>query len=566
MSKYIIFFLLLSFNIYPQDKEKKIFLRALEVGNLNVLKSKFNSNNFDINMKDAQENSIIVSILKNKNYKNDLLIKTLSFFLNFLPSLKEYDENLDTPLLLLIKNNYISQKEKLNLMKIMIEKGADVMQKNIYGKNALLCSIENKNLDIVNYLLNFYDSDKDILQEKDIYGNDIFFYAVKSNNINIVNYIFLKFYTKQKNSNKNIIEYIKEKSNNVRKEIIIFLREYISDISFNEDNFKNDKISINTNFKKKEIDHSLVSAVMTEKNKWILIDINGKKIKDLGEYDFIGRFNNGIAIVKKGVKYGFLSQEKGLITKVQYDFVQNFSKNGVAVVSSPLLSTLINKEGKNIIPFKYDIIRDISEGVAPAYRDNNWYLISDEGKEIVKLVYSETKNMSSGLIPVANNKLWGYITPELIEIIPLVYQDAYPFSDDLALVKKNDKYGFIDKNNNMVIKNIYDSAFSFSDGRALVRKDKKYYFININGIRIGGYLEYEYIDDFKNGYSRVKKNNKWGFLNKRIKQAIPLEYDEVSTFSNGIAVVKKNGGSYFIDENNNIVLKEHYLDAGGFSK
>ena len=54
---------------------------------------------------------------------------------------------------------------------------------------------------------------------------------------------------------------------------------------------------------------------------------------------------------------------------------------------------------------------------------------------------------------------------------------------------------------------------------------------------------------FSEGLAAIKKNNKWGFIDKNGKLVIPLKYDDVDYFRpNGLCAVTIKGKSGFIDK------------------
>jgi hypothetical protein len=54
-------------------------------------------------------------------------------------------------------------------------------------------------------------------------------------------------------------------------------------------------------------------------------------------------------------------------------------------------------------------------------------------------------------------------------------------------------------------------------------------------------LEYDYVDDFAEGFARVNKDDKWGFLDTSFKEICELKYDYVDNFCEGFADVEKDG-------------------------
>jgi hypothetical protein len=61
-------------------------------------------------------------------------------------------------------------------------------------------------------------------------------------------------------------------------------------------------------------------------------------------------------------------------------------------------------------------------------------------------------------------------------------------------------------------------------------------------------IEYDDAESFSEGLARVKKNGKWGFIDKTGKVVIPFEYDWVYSFSEGLAEVEKNGEYFGINK------------------
>lgn len=52
-----------------------------------------------------------------------------------------------------------------------------------------------------------------------------------------------------------------------------------------------------------------------------------------------------------------------------------------------------------------------------------------------------------------------------------------------------------------------------------------------------------------NGFFNVRKNFKWGYLNKKGKEVTPLKYDCPADFKDGLAMVRHNREFFYVDEN-----------------
>jgi len=53
-------------------------------------------------------------------------------------------------------------------------------------------------------------------------------------------------------------------------------------------------------------------------------------------------------------------------------------------------------------------------------------------------------------------------------------------------------------------------------------------------------LEYDFVDDFYEGFARVEKDDKWGFINVSGEEICELKYDYVRSFKNGFARAEKD--------------------------
>ena len=53
--------------------------------------------------------------------------------------------------------------------------------------------------------------------------------------------------------------------------------------------------------------------------------------------------------------------------------------------------------------------------------------------------------------------------------------------------------------------------------------------------------KYDFVSDYTDGLAKVRKGDKWGFIDTNNTLIIPLIYDDASVFVGGKASVKLNG-------------------------
>ena len=66
------------------------------------------------------------------------------------------------------------------------------------------------------------------------------------------------------------------------------------------------------------------------------------------------------------------------------------------------------------------------------------------------------------------------------------------------------------------------------------------------------------------GLRRVKKDGKWGFIDKNGKVVIEPQYDFAEPFSEGLGKVKKDGKWGFIDKSGKVVIEPQFDDVECF--
>ena len=111
-------------------------------------------------------------------------------------------------------------------------------------------------------------------------------------------------------------------------------------------------------------------------------------------------------------------------------------------------------------------------------------------------------------------------------------------------LKKDGKYIIVDSANMNIISDVeYDGISSFSEGLTKIEKDNRYGFIDKKG-KLTVPIEYDDVEDFKGGMAAVKKDNKWGFINNNGNLVIPINYNYTRTFNNGVAWVSNNSNGW----------------------
>jgi hypothetical protein len=320
------------------------------------------------------------------------------------------------------------------------------------------------------------------------------------------------------------------------------------------------------------------------------------------EFDDVKEFSEGLALVKKNEKYGYVNTLGQLVTELGFDYVGMGFSEGLLKVSKNHKSGFIDKNGKIVIPFIDSgfIPDNFSNGLALIVKGGGfgkYGFIDKTGKEVIPCIYDYNyqyeieRDFDKGLARVKKNGKWGFIDITGKEVIPCIYdaiqmadtesplRSVY-FSEGLVKVKKNGKWGVIDLQGKEVIPFIYNRSHGyggddiyhdnycnhfFSEGLVAVNKNGKDGFIDKRGKVIIPFI-YDYVGGFFEGLSVVKKNEKYGFIDKRGKVIIPFIYDNAWNFSEGLVRVKKNEKYLLIDKRGKVIIPFIYDYIVGFSE
>jgi hypothetical protein len=109
----------------------------------------------------------------------------------------------------------------------------------------------------------------------------------------------------------------------------------------------------------------------------------------------------------------------------------------------------------------------------------------------------------------------------------------------------------------------FDEVSHFSEGLARVKKDDKYAYINTSGELVTQLFDKAWF--FSEGFSWVKKNDKYGYINTSGKLVTQIEFDYVRDFSAGFARVKKNGKYGYINTSGKLVIQIEFDEVTNFS-
>lgn len=336
----------------------------------------------------------------------------------------------------------------------------------------------------------------------------------------------------------------------------------------------------------KEAKYTYASDFFNGKSNIIIDSIPGLLFKD-GNEKMFPNFNatywykDDLGLATKDKKYGFINKNGDIIVPLKYEDAFPFYK-GYAAIKSNDKWNYINEQGQVLFSdsliFNYRPIIDdkavfmvsgnkvekrkrmhsedrTGSQVFVEYLNQikkqqlKEGLINTNGKIIIKPIYDEISGyFINGFMRVRNNGKAGIVNDTGKIVIPIEYDNVLDYKNGMFTAEKNNKWGIIDTENKIIIPFEYGRIRHFQNDLALITNKGTGYINKEKGIVIEPQNSFNLFGDFYNGLALVKKDNKYGYINKENKIIIPIIYDNALSFKNKKTIVLKDGICFFINQ------------------
>jgi hypothetical protein len=189
---------------------------------------------------------------------------------------------------------------------------------------------------------------------------------------------------------------------------------------------------------------------------------------------------------------------------------------------------------------------------------------------------SEKSHDYGKLFPVKIGDNWGFVDSSCNFHQELVYQFADEFYLGRAVVQKNNKFSFVDESGKALHPFVFLKVTHFSEDSLAFILDENNLIscIDWNFKTVFSLPGVEEIHNYKNGLAAVRKNGKYGFINKKGELIINNDFDAVGKYNeNCIAVGKYEELPdtnylrwYFIDKTGKKTIEKIFTDVHDFSE
>jgi hypothetical protein len=262
------------------------------------------------------------------------------------------------------------------------------------------------------------------------------------------------------------------------------------------------------------------------------------------KYESISTFSEGRAVVINTGGFKVINQWGKELTNKAYSFIGNY-QNGRAMFADTTedgsyLYGFLNKQGKEIIPLKYEMATNFSKSGKAVVKNPTgpFELINQNGKVLQTYHYANVGELSEGLMAYQpeNGGKFGYMNESGETVIQPAFTGAQSFKGSRAIVNMGEEYGFqyglIDKTGKFVFEPIYNDISILGEGRVALGKaivkdrpyeGSKYAIATVEGQILTDFKLYNVLN-YDQGYASANDGTNTFFIDKKgqIAKQLPI--------------------------------------------
>lgn len=323
------------------------------------------------------------------------------------------------------------------------------------------------------------------------------------------------------------------------------------------------------------------------------VDVTGHIILE-PTYKEIGRFNDGYAIVSKGVPYydergqekeysiyGVINSSFKVVIPCEFHSIKYEKEKGLFKTDVGYKTT----DGKYIADFngkiiyvdrKYKYCKEFHDDFAIAvlaYSDSDarYALINSKSEDILPPIFEGLELIVNGVYKFKLNGKYGLVDSKGNILLQNLYEGIGKFEDNLACVSIIDTfnnyklYGYIDSSGKEILPTVFEFIGKRHDKYSVIMSNGVWELFNVDNHNRTRIPKASYVGPLQNGLFKINiggdyleqgkvEGGSWGYINQNGEVVIEPIYEYAYNFSEGLAAVKQNGKYGFIDKDGNTIV------------
>ncbi len=273
-------------------------------------------------------------------------------------------------------------------------------------------------------------------------------------------------------------------------------------------------------------------------------------------------FVDGIQTTQEGDLFGFKRADGTVIVPNIYRYVDRFQGDYCRVYLGDRQCGLIDREGRTVVPCRYDGMEYPSEGRVLVASGGLYGFCDLRGNEVVEPQYIQAGSFSEGMAPVLVEIDSFYSACTMIDtngrfVFQPVFENIMPFHDGYAVARRYQRWGVINQKGQEMTPYIYEFITIPQNGYFFAGDSAGMAFFDYRFKPLTPFV-YQNPRELSEGRIAVQRDGRWGFLDIHGREVVPCIYDDLLSFSSGRAMVRKDGKYGIIDTDGRIVLPIEY--------
>lgn len=271
-----------------------------------------------------------------------------------------------------------------------------------------------------------------------------------------------------------------------------------------------------------------------------------------GDWRKLGDFLHGHAVAMNAENdWGIINATGEWVVKPnkKYRKIELLPQPSLAMVYVGTQQALLHIATDKLLTPLYHVIRPFSDGIALVRKNplsenvllnSDWGFIDTTGKLLGNFRFDRLKDFSDGRAPAFDQHLnrWGYINKAGEWAVAPAFFVAEPFVDGRAVVQLSpDRYGLIDTAGTYLMQPLHKKIVDNHQRICLVRQSySAFHFISedLRRLHAGSFTQ---AHPFRDGVAPVRVGKLWGIINQQGLFVLSPKYQTMSPFENGYAQV-----------------------------
>lgn len=251
-----------------------------------------------------------------------------------------------------------------------------------------------------------------------------------------------------------------------------------------------------------------------------------------------------------------------------YEDVTAFYNGTIAVCQNGLWG-IIASDGDRLLPCEYDAVSTFCDDRAFVQKGNVFTAVDQNNNRLV-LLHEEASaigNYAENRLALCTREGWRLATGEL-QLGSTVFQQLGMYAEGYAAAQVNGKWGIVNAGGKeWLLEPQFDRILCdslgrcYSGGAVFVEKNGQVMLL-VDGEPVGEV--YEDAKPFADGWAAVKKNGKWGFIDRSGEMKIQPMFEDALSFSGHLAAVKIDGLWGYVSLYGKVVIEPVFFDVRNF--